>query len=632
MKYKIINGSITLCGNTILESINIEINENSHIGIVGANGVGKTTLLKGIINNELIDEGIDDTKHEIIKIGTYNIGYQEQITFDDENITLEDEIRKCYKEIIDIENKIKAYEENMVDISKYSNLLDNYKYLGGYTYKKEYEVILHRFGFNDEDKKRPISSFSGGERTKIAFIKLLLSKPDLLLLDEPTNHLDIDAIMWLEGFLKEYKKAFVVISHDRMFLNNIVNTIYEIRDYKTIQYSGNYEYYEKEKQLRYEQAVREYNKQQVEIKHLREIYERFRNKPSKASMALSRLHRLEKMDILDKPSSINNKSFKANLNDIGESPKKVLMIKDLSVGYDKELCNISLDVIKGSKIGVIGKNGTGKSTLLKTINGMLSPLSGEVQYGLHVNIGYFDQTLKMINDNNTILTEFKESHPELLEQEARNMLAGFLFTGEDVNKKINVLSGGEKVRLQLCKIFASKPNLLILDEPTNHMDIDNKEYLEDILKDYEGTLIFVSHDRYFIKKCATSLIVFNDNNCEYLDYDYDKYMNNQQVEQKKKELEDYKPKKKYQKVIDETIKKDNIYELKKELNKLEQEIIKKEVKIKMLNEELTKPEVYNNITEANSISNKVKELTIELDELNVNWEDLTNRIIGDNNE
>jgi len=269
------------------------------------------------------------------------------------------------------------------------------------------------------------------------------------------------------------------------------------------------------------------------------------------------------------------------------------------------------------------------NALLKTINGMLSPLSGEIQFGLHVKVGYFDQTLKMIDDNNTILTEFREAHPEMLEQESRNMLAGFLFTGEDVNKKINVLSGGEKVRLQLCKIFADKPNLLILDEPTNHMDIENKEYLEEILRSYEGTLIFVSHDRYFIKKCADHLIVFEDNNCTYLDYNYDKYLSNKQQEAKIKEIEEYKPKKKYQKVIEETNKKNNIYELKKELNKLEQEIIKKEVKIKMLNEELTKEDVYTNIVEANSISGKIKELESELEELNVQWEDLTNRIIGD---
>ena len=628
MKYKIINGSITLGGNTILESINIEINENSHIGIVGANGVGKTTLLKGIIDNELIDEGIDDTKHEIIKIGTYNIGYQEQITFDDENITLEDEIRKCYREIIDIENKIKSYEENMVDISKYSNLLDNYKYLGGYTYKKEYEVILHKFGFNDEDKKRPISSFSGGERTKIAFIKLLLSKPDLLLLDEPTNHLDIDAIMWLEGFLKEYKKAFVVISHDRMFLNNIVNTIYEIRDYKTIKYTGNYEYYEKEKVLRYEQALRDYNQQQQEIKHLKELYERFRNKPSKASMAMSRLHRLEKMDILDKPRRIDNKSFRVNINNIKEAARKVISLKNLSVGYDKELCNISLDIIKGSKVGIIGKNGTGKSTLLKTIYGLIEPISGKIIYGSNVEVGYFDQTLKMIDDNNTVITEFKMAFPDLLEQEVRDMLALFLFVGEDVHKKINVLSGGEKVRLQLCKIFAAHPNVLILDEPTNHMDIGNKEYLEEILKNYKGTLIFVSHDRYFIKKCAESLIVFDDNNCEYLNYGYDKYLK-QLKEQSNVVVEETKEKKVK---VAKPVVNNNTYELKKELKILEREIMKKEIEVVALNNELTKEEVYTDIEEANRLSKQLKEIQKELDKLNIKWEKLTDKIVGGNNE
>ena len=628
MKYKIINGSITLSGNTILESINIEINENSHIGIVGANGAGKTTLLKGLINNELLDEGIDDEKFEIIKLGSCNLGYQEQITFDDENISFEDEIRKCYKELINIENKIKEYESNMTDISKYTDLLERYKYLGGYTYKKEYEVMVHKFGFKQEDLLKPISSFSGGERTKIAFIKLLLSKPDILLLDEPTNHLDIDAILWLESYLKDYKGAFIVVSHDRMFLNNTVNTIYEIRDYKTIKYTGNYEYYEKEKVLRYEQALRDYNQQQQEIKHLKELYERFRNKPSKASMAMSRLHRLEKMDILDKPRRIDNKSFRVNINNIKEAARKVISLKNLSVGYDKELCNISLDIIKGSKVGIIGKNGTGKSTLLKTIYGLIEPISGKIIYGSNVEVGYFDQTLKMIDDNNTVITEFKMAFPDLLEQEVRDMLALFLFTGEDVHKKINVLSGGEKVRLQLCKIFAAHPNVLILDEPTNHMDIGNKEYLEEILKNYKGTLIFVSHDRYFIKKCAESLIVFNDNNCEYLNYGYDKYLK-QLKEQSNVVVEETKEKK-----VKETkvVVNNNTYELKKELKILEREIMKKEIEVVALNNELTKEEVYTDIEEANRLSKQLKEIQKELDKLNVKWEKLTDKIVGGNNE
>ena len=628
MKYKIINGSITLSGNTILESINIEINENSHIGIVGANGAGKTTLLKGLINNELLDEGIDDEKFEIIKLGSCNLGYQEQITFDDENISFEEEIRKCYKELINIENKIKEYESNMTDISKYTDLLDRYKYLGGYTYKKEYEVMVHKFGFKQEDLLKPISSFSGGERTKIAFIKLLLSKPDILLLDEPTNHLDIDAILWLESYLKDYKGAFIVVSHDRMFLNNTVNTIYEIRDYKTIKYTGNYEYYEKEKVLRYEQALRDYNQQQQEIKHLKELYERFRNKPSKASMAMSRLHRLEKMDILDKPRRIDNKSFRVNINNIKEAARKVISLKNLSVGYDKELCNISLDIIKGSKVGIIGKNGTGKSTLLKTIYGLIEPISGKIIYGSNVEVGYFDQTLKMIDDNNTVITEFKMAFPDLLEQEVRDMLALFLFVGEDVHKKINVLSGGEKVRLQLCKIFAAHPNVLILDEPTNHMDIGNKEYLEEILKNYKGTLIFVSHDRYFIKKCAESLIVFDDNNCEYLNHGYDKYLK-QLKEQSNVVVEETKEKKVK---VAKPVVNSNIYELKKELKILEREIMKKEIEVVALNNELTKEEVYTDIEEANRLSKQLKEIQKELDKLNVKWEKLTDKIVGGNNE
>lgn len=633
MKLSIKNASVTLGGNTILEEVNLDITDHDRAAIVGRNGSGKTTLLKAIANNDMFDEGVGEDKFSINKIGKFSIGYMKQIEFENEYITLLEEIEKPFKELIDMENKINKLiaemNKNNTDelIKKYTDLQESFKLLGGYSYKKEYEVMLNKFGFSSEDKYKLIHEFSGGERTKIAFIKLLLEHHDLLMLDEPTNHLDITTIEWLEEYLSNYKGALIIVSHDRMFINNIVNVVYDIDYGKVIKYPGNYSNYEVVKKQNYEKTLKDYEYQQKEIKRLYSIYERFRFKPSKAKMALSKLKQIERMDLIDKPQEADMRVFRTNLSTMEESVKKVLVAEDLVIGYDKTLATLNLEIKRGKKIGVIGKNGIGKSTLLKTIHGLVNPLSGNVSYGLHVNPGYFDQNLAMLDSNQTVLAEFREYLPKLEESECRRALGSFLFKGEDVLKQVKVLSGGEKVRLQLCKILYEKPNFLILDEPTNHMDIVGKEHLEDILSEYKGTIIFVSHDRYFVKKIADELLVFEDDGVKYYPYGYDEYQQSEREKDIKKPTKLKETPKKDNNVKTTTEPKVNVYELKKELNKLENEIIKHETKIKLLEQDLFSSDVYNDFNKSNSINEKIKKYNEELAELNNRWEDLTNQIL-----
>lgn len=624
MKYQITNASISLGGNAILDEINFEITQSSHIGIVGKNGSGKTTLLNALIYNENLEEGLGEESFKITKIGTFTIGYLEQITFEDENTTLLEEIRTSFSELLIIEKKLDEYVEKMENnpsnqlISEYTNLLDRYAYLGGYTYQKEYETMLKKFGFTELDKKKKIATFSGGERTKIAFLKLLLEKPDILFLDEPTNHLDIEAIIWLENYLKNYKGAFVVVSHDRMFLNNITNTIYDISYKKVVKYTGNFEFYEKQKKENYERDLKNYERQQKEIARLRSLYEKFRYKPSKAAMAMSKLHMIERMDILEKPRRQNEKTFKMNLSKMEPSGKTVLTCKNLEVGYASSLTNVSFEILQGEKVGIIGANGTGKSTLLKTIQGLLKPLSGSITFGYHVKVGYFDQNLKMLDDEHTILEEFKCTFPNALDAEAKSALGAFLFSGEDTIKKVNVLSGGEKVRLQLCKILYDKPNFLILDEPTNHLDLIGKEQLETILEGYKGTILFVSHDRYFVKKIATKLIVFENNSAIYYPYTYLEYLekrkNRETVHDTPKEKKETKFTKK------------NIQEEKNILKKLEKDIEKLEKGKKELGKKLEDPLIYQDYEKANHIQKEIERLNCEIQTLENEWESLANTI------
>ena len=624
MKYVIKNGAVSINGETILESINLEINEKSHIGIVGKNGAGKTTLLRSIVDNSILESGIDDTSFQVIKQGNPSIGYLKQIELNDNNTMLE-EVRKPFLDIIKMEDRLEYLikEMNTRDdiklVLEYTALEEKFKNNGGYSYKKEYEILIKKFGFNDCDKSKYLKEFSGGQKTKIAFIKMLLNKPDILLLDEPTNHLDIDTVEWLEEYLKNYKKAIVVVSHDRMFINNIVDTIYDISYGALTKYSGNYDYYEFQKQLNYEKALKDYEFQQKEIARLTRIYERFRCKPSKARLAMSRLHQLEKMDILERPNKIEAITFKTNIDNIVMPSREVFILDNLGVGYDNILYNLNLYVRRGDKIGIIGPNGLGKSTILKTIVGLIPKMQGTITVGNNVNIGYFDQSLMMLDENNTVLEEFMAQFPKVSEYEARCSLGSFLFKGDDVLKKLKVLSGGERVRLQLCKILYTRPNVLILDEPTNHLDMVGREYLESILNEYTGTVLFVSHDRYFVSKVATSILALTKDdyklyNCSYNEY-LDKIKLEKNIDSKDNDI-------KLGEVSKENKKKVNTYNLNKEISKIEREIKKLEELIKKDEESLYLEEVYSDYDKLNTINNRINDSKKKLEELNNKWLEL----------
>lgn len=529
MLYQINNGAVAFGDDVILHSIDFEIRNTEKIAIVGRNGCGKTTLLK-LISGEVEMEKLDsDESAFIAKAGNPEIGYLKQIAFDDPDVTLEQEVRKCFVKMderrAELARAAAELEHDYSDekVARYTAMEEAFKDDGGYYYEKEYEVMIRKFGFSDDERKKPIRDFSGGQQTKIAFIKLLLSKPDILLLDEPTNHLDVTTIEWLEGYLKSYPKAVVVVSHDRMFLDNVVDVVYEIEYGTARRYPGNYTNFIARKKENYDKQMKDHIAQQKEIERLQRMVTRFKGKPTKTSMAQSKQKAIDRMVIIEAPDKYDNKTFHANFQPEKETGNDVLYTSELAIGYDHPLSVVSLDLKRGEKLGILGGNGLGKSTFLKTIVGKIPALSGEYRFGTNVQIGYFDQQMAMYTSNKTVLDDFWDEYPNLTETEARNALGAFLFSGEDVFKNVNMLSGGEKVRLALCKILKTRPNVLVLDEPTNHMDIVGKETLESMLKDYRGTLIFVSHDRYFVKKVATQLLVFEDGTTNLYQFGYEQY-------------------------------------------------------------------------------------------------------------
>lgn len=529
MLYQISNGAVAFGDDVILHSIDFEIRNTEKIAIVGRNGCGKTTLLK-LISGEVEMEKLDsDESAFIAKAGNSEIGYLKQIAFDDPDVTLEQEVRKCFVKMderkAELARAAAELEHDYSDekVARYTAMEEAFKDDGGYYYEKEYEVMIRKFGFSDDERKKPIRDFSGGQQTKIAFIKLLLSKPDILLLDEPTNHLDVTTIEWLEGYLKSYPKAVVVVSHDRMFLDNVVDVVYEIEYGTARRYPGNYTNFIARKKENYDKQMKDHIAQQKEIERLQRMVTRFKGKPTKTSMAQSKQKAIDRMVIIEALDKYDNKTFHANFQPEKETGNDVLYTSELAIGYDHPLSVVSLDLKRGEKLGILGGNGLGKSTFLKTIVGKIPALSGEYRFGTNVQIGYFDQQMAMYTSNKTVLDDFWDEYPNLTETEARNALGAFLFSGEDVFKNVNMLSGGEKVRLALCKILKTRPNVLVLDEPTNHMDIVGKETLESMLKDYKGTLIFVSHDRYFVKKVATQLLVFEDGTTNLYQFGYEQY-------------------------------------------------------------------------------------------------------------
>lgn len=529
MQINVSNVAVEYDGTPVINQADFVIHENEKIALVGRNGCGKTTLLKVLTGEVECQKGEDDAPYGVFVSGNPVIGFLKQTSNDDKSKTMLDEILGAYSDLLgieaDMESALSALQTDSSDqnVKRYSRLCEQFEREGGYTYKKEYLTAVKKFGFSNEDMKKPLCEFSGGQRTKIALLKLLLSKPDVLLLDEPTNHLDLDAIEWLENYLCAYKKSCVIVSHDRMFLDKIVNVVYEIEYGETKRYAGNYTSFTAQKQQAYDKALKDSIMRKKEIDRLTALVEKFRYKANKAAMAQAKLKQIERIGEAGDPRNFDTATFRSNFQPERETVEKAVVLDKLIFGYDKPLGEVDTIVKRGEKVGIIGQNGTGKSTLVKTIVHKLKPLGGSATFGLHAKVGYFDQTSTQSFSTLTVLEDFQNEFPMLSNTEARSALGAFMLTGDDVFKRICDLSGGEKVRLALCKILRKKPNILILDEPTNHMDIIGKETLERLLSNYTGTVLTVSHDRYFINRVCSRLIVFADGKIELFDGKYSDY-------------------------------------------------------------------------------------------------------------
>lgn len=636
MYLKIKNASVSVGGNTIIENVDFEVRDGEKIGIVGRNGSGKTTLLRALIGQLPFENSDNGEPKSVVKVGSPVVGHLQQVAFNDEEKTVEDELLEVFKDVLTIGeqmNKLLSEIEKNADtdkIEKYNALKEKYELLGGTTYRKEYCTMLDKFGFSQSDLTRKIGEFSGGQRTKLAFIKLLLSMPDILLLDEPTNHLDLKTIEWLEEYLKKYKSAVIVISHDRMFLNRIVQKVYEIEYGEMYAYTGNYAAYEQQKEQRKIQQQKNHELQKAEIERITAFIERFRYKATKAKTVQSRIKQLERMKIIDAPESDDTGTYSAKMQPRIKSSRNVLNVKELKIGYDKPLAEVSFNLESGNKLGIIGGNGTGKSTLLKTLMGMVEPLGGEYLWGYNVEKGYFDQQTAQSNSGLTVLDNFREEFPFAGDTEARKALAAFRFTGDDVFKQVKSLSGGEKVALSLCKIFRKQPNVLIMDEPTNHMDIVGKETLEKLLKDYEGTVIFVSHDRYFVDKIATSILAFEGSGAEYFTGTYGEYEN--ALKERESESDNSVKKKATESTAVKTEKKTHYSpskmqeKRKKRLAKIEEQIAEAEKKVSELNELLNDPSVYGDYVKIIEIEGQIAEWTKKQEEYMEEWVSLGDEI------
>lgn len=620
------NITISLSGKQILNEVDLKINDNEKVGIVGKNGSGKTTLLNFLLGNIEKDYNEDGSLGEYNKNKNVEFGYLSQIVKDD-NKTAYEFLLEAYKKNIDINKEIEnltnqlenEYDEKIAN--KLNQKIDIFTNNEGLYFEKELKKGFVKFGFDIKDIEKKLSEFSGGQVTKISILKLLLSKPEILLLDEPTNHLDIDGIEWMEEYLKKYEKNIIIVSHDRMFLDNICDVIVDIDNKKLVRYEGNYTDFIEQKKLNRELLLAEYSKNQKEIERLTKTIERFRYKATKARMVKSKdkiIEKLKKAQI--KPEKEDNKTFDYIIKPNKEGGREVLNCENLEFGYknDNETKKIGVAnflVYKGDRIAIVGKNGSGKSTLLKTLVGKIEKISGKLSFGFQIEYEYFDQNVAENKSEDTVYEDFSKNFPMLNNEEIRNRLGRFLFVGEDVEKIVKNLSGGEKVRLTFAKLFEKKPNLLILDEPTNHLDLQSKETLEKIIKNYKGTVIFVSHDRYFVKQIATKVLYFDDNSILFFEYgyeDYDKYI------KKKKGIEEdilkeitYKVRKENQKLINEynSAKEANNY--KKVLNSMMLDMEEDEIK-KISNEEKYILEKQKKKDEKRAV--KIEEKVLKLEE------------------
>ncbi len=612
---------VSFGGETLLTGIDFEVRNKEKVAVVGRNGCGKTTLLR-LISGEVEAEG--ENSNVSITADTV-IGYLKQISFEDLSVSLEDELEKAFGRILKIKEEMDSLSLRLEAgdgeaVERYSTLEELYKNLGGYYYGKEKETVISKFGF-DKERHRPLSSFSGGQLTKIAFMKLLLSKPDLLLLDEPTNHLDLETVEWLEGYLKNYPGAIVFVSHDQMFIDRLADVVYEIEYGKIKKYTGNYTDFIKRKEADREKQRKEYEQQKKEIEKTEALIERFRYKATKAAMVQSKIKALERTELIAPPDEGDTRAFFADFTPELLSGGNVLEVKNLQVGYDTTLATVNFLIKRGEKMGVIGANGKGKSTLLKTVMGLIPPRGGVMHQGVNVRVGYFDQHLAQYVSDKTVLDDYWDDYPTLTETEIRSDLGAFLFRGEDVFKKVSVLSGGEKVRLCLCKILKKKPNFLILDEPTNHMDIIGKQALERMLKNYPGTLICVSHDRYFIKEVCDNLLVFTESDTTHYNYGYEEYVSS--LTPATEEIKEIKE------PAEKGVKKGKYYSAFKELSKINKKIEKAEENIAVAEEflngmkaELSSDEIASDYQKLFELQKEIEEKEIHLSSLYEEWENL----------
>ncbi|MCD8122705.1 MAG: ATP-binding cassette domain-containing protein [Clostridiales bacterium] len=503
MLYRIVDGSVSLGGVPVLSHVNFEIKGSEKIAVVGRNGAGKTTLLRLIAGELEMDRDDKRRGDAIVCSRTLSMGMlSQQPVFTGE----------C------------TVEEAILAACNCGDVFDRERFW----YEQEYDRLFTGFGFRKEDKHKRLSEFSGGEQTKIALIRLLLMKPDILLLDEPTNHLDLETVQWLEQYLRQYEHAVVMVSHDRFFLDQTAEVVYEVFGKRLERYVGNYTDYRREKCRRIASAWRTYERQREEIARLETDVERFKHKPTKASFARAKRKQIERMEHVAKPEEDDIRLFTGEIVPAVPGAKWVYTAEHLRVGYDRILLDVSLRIRRGQKIGLIGSNGVGKSTFLKTVAGLVKPIAGESSLGNHVTVGYFDQHSAEIQSEQTVLEHFSGLFPSMTEKEVRSVLGAYLFGGREAGRRICDLSGGEKARLVLAELLQSRPNFLVLDEPTNHMDIQAKETLESAFQAYTGTILFVSHDRYFVSHVAESILFFENGKVMYYPFGYEHYLEKRQ--------------------------------------------------------------------------------------------------------
>ena len=613
--------------NEIFSNVKMEINDKDRVAIVGRNGAGKSTLLK-IISGEL---SFDSGERTVSKNTT--IGYLSQEFIVREDLSIYEEMITCFDEIISLEANLEklSYELTPENIENDPSLLDRFDRLQNevlthkdYHYKSKIESVLYGLDFTKDVFDKKISTFSGGEKTRLSMAKLLLSEPDLLILDEPTNHLDMENVAWLENYLSSYNGAIVIVSHDRYFLDKVVNVVYNLEFGKLKKYVGNYSKFLKQYEEDYEKQLKEFTSQQKDIKRLEEFVQKNIARASTSKMAKSRQKVLDKMELIDNPKK-DDKAANIEFNIKEQSGRDVLMIENLKVGYDgKQVGNAyNFSVYKGDRIAIVGRNGIGKSTLIKTIAKKQNAIGGSVHYGSKVSLGYYDQKQAEFESSKTILNELWDEYPLMKEAEVRTVLGRFLFRGDSVLKIVRDLSGGEKARLQLAKLMLEKNNLLVLDEPTNHLDITSKQVLEDALENYEGTIVFVSHDRYFINKIANKVLdITGDDYSIYLG-NYDYYLEKREQELIAKKLKEEKTDEVQEKVANDYVlgkeEKKRIRKLERTREELLEKIESLEEKVSLVNNELTKEEVYTDAIKVQEYNEELRSLNQEIEDLNNTW-------------